>query len=605
MAIADEAAIAELEAELGYGDAPLVPTTEEELAKEEARVAEDARTQAAVDKALADAPSALEQLLYVSKHGRKGREKSAEEWVASESNPLRRINEEYAALAAEEAATEEAGRAPQVDPSTYLADIDPIIKGKAGQTEEDYLSGINRSIWMQGQIADKLGKIGDKQAQLIGLTTDYGTGEQETLADAKLRIQQKYVKDTQAYQARFDTNMEEAELMAQYPGASMDQIRLWKRQMEFDPHRAGFSPEAAKDMLRRKATAMKNLARAEEIDPNRAFGGVTSQILAGLAIGLGAWASSKSGRPNTALDLYKHAISTDILAQKEKFSHARGAPSRARSQYAFWMNRYDNERVATLGTAVAQYGAAANTIQKEIAQLKGGVQKDQALAIQGQLMSQRDKLKMELAKAALAAEQAQNSGITGIDGKPIRYSGPAKYDADARKTLRETGRRRAMANAALEQYREAFKKASAMKVVSDSRAAAFAARQALIARLGDVWDKGVLQEFEWEQLDSMLPGKHIAWAKWGINRVDAVLNELKSSFDSGFKAHIDSLSFYHQSGTGEYKGKVAGTGERGTAEESGLTPEQIKAWNRLQRKGMTTANKKLLLGTKSERASGG
>ena len=83
------------------------------------------------------------------------------------------------------------------------------------------------------------------------------------------------------------------------------------------------------------------------------------------------------------------------------------------------------------------------------------------------------------------------------------------------------------------------------------------------------------------------------------------MDELKSSFDSGFKAHIDSLSFYHQSGTGEYKGKVAGTGERGTAEESGLTPEQIKAWNRLQRKGMTTANKKLLLGTKSERASGG
>jgi hypothetical protein len=538
------------------------------------------------ERKLKSETSLMDQLLRSSDYNRERRERLAAERGETEAPP-------------------EPAADPGVETGAWRSEPDAEILGKAKETEDKYLSGINRQIWMQGQIGKKLGQIGDKQAELIGLKADYGAGFPETLADAKLRIQQKYVKDTQAYQARFDTNMEEAELMAQYPGASMDQIRLWKRQMEFDPHRAGFSPEAAKDMLRRKATAMKNLARAEEIDPNRAFGGVTSQILAGLAIGLGAWASSKSGRPNTALDLYKHAISTDILAQKEKFSHARGAPSRARSQYAFWMNRYDNERVATLGTAVAQYGAAANTIQKEIAQLKGGVQKDQALAIQGQLMSQRDKLKMELAKAALAAEQAQNSGITGIDGKPIRYSGPAKYDADARKTLRETGRRRAMANAALEQYREAFKKASAMKVVSDSRAAAFAARQALIARLGDVWDKGVLQEFEWEQLDSMLPGKHIAWAKWGINRVDAVLNELKSSFDSGFKAHIDSLSFYHQSGTGEYKGKVAGTGERGTAEESGLTPEQIKAWNRLQRKGMTTANKKLLLGTKSERASGG
>ena len=70
MANGNEAAIAALEAELGYGDAPLVPTTEEELAKEEARVAEDARTQAAVDKALASRPGALEQFLY----GEEGKE---------------------------------------------------------------------------------------------------------------------------------------------------------------------------------------------------------------------------------------------------------------------------------------------------------------------------------------------------------------------------------------------------------------------------------------------------------------------------------------------------------------------------------------------------
>jgi len=495
-----------------------------------------------------------------------------------------------------------------VDPSAWKAGLDPTIVGQAGQTQEDYLSGINRQIWMQGQIADKLGKIGDKQAALIGLKADYGAGFPETLADAKLRIQKKYQQDTQAYQERFEVNMGEAELMAQYPGASIDQVRLWKRQMEFDPHRVGFSPEAAKDMLRRKATAMRNLARAEEIDPNRAFGGVTSQILAGLSVSLGAWASSKSGRPNTALDLYKHAITNDIMAQKEKFSHARGAPARARSQYAFWMSRYDNERVATLGTAMAQYGAAANTIQKEIAQLTGGVQKDQALAIQGQLLSQRDKLKMELAKAALAAEQAQNSGITGIDGKPIRYTGPAigstSYNQKSHDKLEETGRRRAMANAALEQYRDAFKAASIMPL-TDSRKAAFAARQALIARLGDVWDKGVLQEFEWEQLDSMLPGGNISMAKIGINRVEAVLDELKSSFDAGFEAHIDSLSFYHQAGTGGFTGDVKGTGERGTAEGSGMTPEQVKAWNNLQRKGMTTAEKKLLMGFKSEREPSG
>tara|TARA_R100001530_G_scaffold17855_1_gene15386 strand:- start:8190 stop:10016 length:1827 start_codon:yes stop_codon:yes gene_type:complete len=582
MANGDEAAIAALEAELGLG-----PATEEGLAQEEAQVTEDARIQAAIEQDRATRQHPFSEFMFGTPEHQAAME--AERKLKSETSFMDQLlrSSDYnrgrrERLAAERGETE-APPEPAADPGVetgagWKAELDPEKLAKEKSTEEDYLSGINRQIWMQGQIGKKLGQIGDKQAELIGLKADYGAGFPETLADAKLRIQQKYVKDTQAYQARFDTNMEEAELMAQYPGASMDQIRLWKRQMEFDPHRVGFSPEAAKDMLRRKATAMKNLARAEEIDPNRAFGGVTSQILAGLAIGLGAWASSKSGRPNTALDLYKHAISTDILAQKEKFSHARGAPARERSQYAFWMNRYDNERVATLGTAVAQYGAAANTIQKEIAQLKGGVQKDQALAIQGQLMSQKNKLQMELAKAAMEAERAQNSEVNDLDGKPIRYTGPAKYNVKIRNDLAETGRKSHQATGALEQYRQAWKEVglSAMKP-TDKRAKLDAALQALIARLGDVWDKGVLQEFEWEQLNDMLPGS--SWPvfeRFGPDRVEAVLDELQKSFAGALNAHVDSLSNYQRQ-TGGFKGDVVSTGEQGAAAQQGVLNDKQKA----------------------------
>jgi hypothetical protein len=581
MANGDEAAIAALEAELGLG-----PVTEEGLALEEAQVTEDARIQAAIEQDRATRQHPFSEFMFGTPEHQAAME--AERKLKSETSFMDQLlrssdynRERRERLAAERGETEappEPAADPGVETGAWRSEPDAEILGKAKETEDKYLSGINRQIWMQGQIGKKLGQIGDKQAELIGLKADYGAGFPETLADAKLRIQQKYVKDTQAYQARFDTNMEEAELMAQYPGASMDQIRLWKRQMEFDPHRVGFSPEAAKDMLRRKATAMRNLARAEEIDPNRAFGGVTSQILAGLAVSLGAWASSKSGRPNTALDLYKHAITNDILAQKEKFSHARGAPARERSQYAFWMNRYDNERVATLGTAVAQYGAAANTIQKEIAQLKGGVQKDQALAIQGQLMSQKNKLQMELAKAAMEAERAQNSGINDIDGVNVRYTGPTKINFKIRNDLAETGRKSHQATAALEQYRQAWK-AVGLSVLkpSDKRARLDAALQALIARLGDVWDKGVLQEFEWEQLNDMLPGsKYPGWEKLGPDRVEAVLSELQKSFAGALNSHIDSLSNYQRQ-KGGFKGDVVSTGEQGASAQQGVLDDRQSA----------------------------
>ena len=448
------------------------------------------------------------------------------------------------------------------------------LKGDADAARDKYLSGIDQQIYRQGRIGSALGQLGDKQAELLGLKADYGAGFPETLPEAKARIHQQWVTDRQNYQERFDENMAEANLMAQYPGASIDQIKLWKRQLQGDEDRRpgsmirDISPESAKRVLAKKAAAMRNLAKAQEIDPNRAFGGVTSQVLAGLAVGLGAWASSRSGRPNTALDLYKHAIANDISAQKEKFAHARGQPGRLRGEYSFWMNRYNSDRVATLGTAVAKYGAAANGIQQQIAKLKGGIERDKALGIQGQLLSQKNKLEAALAKAAFEAEQAQNSGIMGFDGKPIRYTGPRGKDmTPANKTVHnalvETRVKSGKAIDALRQYKEAWE-SSKMLPGSESRSRVDTALQALVARLGDVWDKGVLQEFEFEQLMSMLPGGTSPfWESATWDRTDAVLEELKKSFHGAFEAHANSLSHYQFSGSSGF-GKGTTTGEKGS-----------------------------------------
>jgi len=576
MANGDEAAIAMLEEELGYLDGE---DLEGDLAMEESQVAEDARTQAAIEKDRESRPGALEQFLY-GEQGKAGRRPHLDFKLGE-----RPLGPTAATQSATQGATQkDAGL--DLDTGAWRTEPNEELTAKVKESEDKYLSGINRQIWMQGQIANKLGQIGEKQAELLGLTADYGTGEQETLAEAKLRIQKKWQENRQKYQARFDENMEEAQLMAQYPGATMDQIKLWKRQIEFDPHRVGFSPEAAKDMLRRKATAMRNLARASEINPNRAYGGVTSQILAGLAVSMGAWASSKSGRPNTALELYKFAIANDIDAQKENFRHKRGAPARARGEYAFWMNRYNDDRVATLGTAVAQYGAAANSIQKEIAQLKGGIQKDQALAIQGQLMSQKNKIQAALAKAAMEAEQRQFAGFNDFAGNPVRYTGPADVDVKARNAVTETARKSHIAIGALEQYREAWKKAGLALKPSDKRAALDAALQALVARLGDVWDKGVLQEFEWKQLNDMLPGSsYPALEKMGADRVDAVLDQLAKSFRGALTSHVGSLTHYHMP-EASFKGDAIGTGAQGSVTRSGRSADQQRVLDKRQAKAL-------------------
>ena len=462
--------------------------------------------------------------------------------------------------------------APPIDVSTekYMKGL----KGDADAARDKYLSGIDQQIYRQGRIARALGQLGDKEAELLGLKADYGAGFPETLPEAKARIHQQWVTDRQNYQERFDENMAEANLMAQYPGASIDQIKLWKRQLQLDEERRpgslirDMSGGAVNRMLAKKAAAMRNLAKAQEIDPNRAFGGVTSQVLAGLAVGLGAWASARSGRPNTALDLYKHAIANDISAQKEKFAHARGQPGRLRGEYAFWMNRYNSDRVAMLGTAVAKYGAAANGIQQQIAKLKGGIERDKALAIQGQLLTQKNKLEAALAKAALEAEQAQNSGIMGFDGKPIRYTGPRGKDkTPANKTVHnalvDTRVRSGKAIDALKQYKEVWER-SKMIPGTDARSEVNAALQALVARLGDVWDKGVLQEFEFEQLMGMLPGgKNPFWERATFNRTEAVLRELEKSFHGAFEAHANALSDYHLSGSSGF-GKASPTGEKGS-----------------------------------------
>ncbi len=559
MANGDESAIAMLEEELGYGDAPIVPTTEEELAKEEARVAEDARIQAAIEQDRRSRPSALkEKDDFWESFGWQGGKKSGGPLPSDTSG---------------DAAQQDAGVVPPPDgisTEKYMGGLED----KATDARDKYLSGIDQQIYRQGRIGSALGQLGDKQAELLGLTTDYGAGFPETLPEAKARIHQQWVTDRQNYQERFDGNMEEANLMAQYPGASIDQIKLWKRQLQGDEDRRpgsmirDISPESAKRVLAKKAAAMRNLAKAQEIDPNRAFGGVTSQVLAGLAVGLGAWASSRSGRPNTALDLYKHAIANDISAQKEKFAHARGQPGRLRGEYSFWMNRYNSDRVATLGTAVAKYGAAANGIQQQIAKLKGGIERDKALGIQGQLLSQKNKLEAALAKAAFEAEQAQNSGIMGFDGKPIRYTGPRGKDmTPANKTVHnalvETRVKSGKAIDALRQYKETWESSRKLPFTK-GRAKVNAALQALVARLGDVWDKGVLQEFEFEQLMSMLPGGTSPfWESATWDRTDAVLDELKKSFHGAFEAHANSLSHYQFSGSSGF-GKGTTTGEKGS-----------------------------------------
>lgn len=107
-------------------------------------------------------------------------------------------------------------------------------------------------------------------------------------------------------------------------------------------------PEASPE---EKAKAQTELDRYGQLDPRRALGGVGTQVLAAISIGLGAYGAAMTGGPNYAMQIIDKAIERDIVAQKDRFRNKRSAFFQEKDIYARKMGALKDEQAAELATA--------------------------------------------------------------------------------------------------------------------------------------------------------------------------------------------------------------------------------------------------------------
>ena len=418
-------------------------------------------------------------------------------------------------------------------------------KASTPSTPQMGTPGLDQAMSQLRRRARIQGQLGAIDADILQGRADYGTGQIESIQQARARMQQEFQEKSARYASQFEQDYEDAQLTARYPGMSLQQIKDDLELLSMDT--SDFSDEGEADILRKKAQAKRRLAKSQEIDPGRAFNNIGSKILASLAVGAGTWASARTGGKNVALDLYKSAIANDIAAQRDMFNQKRKAPGQARGEYAFFMNKLGNEQAATLATAATKYDQAIASLQSQSLKLKG---QDAQAALMGQvaqLQMQKDRIAQAAKQAAIQAQLANETSVPGMT-----YTGTGierkELEVKARKELQEKAAAYADVRGQLETLRDVFDDISKLPFVGQKDRTRFrVAREDLIARLGAVWDKGVLQEFEREQIEAVIPGANETFEKafFGSDRIDAMMNQFDKAEQNSYKAYAKGNRYFN------------------------------------------------------------
>jgi len=427
--------------------------------------------------------------------------------------------------------------------------------GKTAGTGVGTTSSVARSPRTSG-LDDQVMLAGEMAGIRAGLEEgfgDYGGDEPETRADAYARKRKEQVERREALSNRFEGNINDARMGAQYPGMDVEEVKLLQGvlQQTFNP--ADYdSPEEAdaarRSLTRQQASAKSRLRRAGEIQTDRAFGNIASKVIAALAIGVGAQAAAISGGKNVALDLYNDAISRDISAQRESFAHKRADPGRAQKEYAFLMEKLGNDEAATAATMAIQYDQAVQDLKKRAAAYP-------SLMESAKYKTTMDGLRQKAAESMMAAKKAkENLAVlqdTGIKG--LRWIGGEKGKTDdlSRKTRKE--RINDLLNKKLvtddairiiNDYESALKKINLIESPTSADLARLKPlTQGLVSQLGNLWGKGVLQKEEYKQVIGAIPGTSYARTAGFFNdRSEAAIDALRGLARGRFKTHVDALT---------------------------------------------------------------
>ena len=580
MANGDEAAIAALEAELGLG-----PVTEEGLALEEAEVAEDARTQAAIIQDRESRPGALEQFLY----GEQGKEAARKRLDAVGAfklgeQPLGPTIATTPGALPKKQTTEKSGSSVPGAVATGKPKPPPLTPPTPQTGGIDYQIGaIRRQQAALGDIAATEADIALGEG-FYGLTDAEGNPVKESIATARLRKEMAHREKVANWEGEFKGEMKDFSLRSRYSGAPLASVKSWQAVLDEDVRdttqwkRASLSEklDIEKQDRMKKARAQSRLDNASRIDPSGPFKGIVSKMMATFAIALGAKSSSLSGGPNQALQMYQMLVSNDVDAQKTNWQKRKGEYAEKKNEYGEMMERFGSEHAADLALAVLQYDKGIELLKGQVLKQQNRVTTAQMDVTIGGLIATKDQLENALKKEFFLMKQRESSGLADLEGNEIRYIGARKgieADPKDKEAIRDELTAATDIKQALDSYVEAAKDPEAWKWFGTAQAKAKGLREALIQMSSKFYGMGVLQEFEREVLNSVVPGGGTVTEKLitlftsgDQSRLDAYAEGLTRFINDKFHSKIDRFTHYET--TGRKRKRYASTGEKPESEKA-------------------------------------
>ena len=397
-------------------------------------------------------------------------------------------------------------------------------------------------------------------------------GKEETRSEAVARLRKGKDERDKVAMDRMEGYLIDAKLSARYPGLDLDEAKRLQGVMGRELNNEDYSTpqefiRAKQRHISDQASAKSKLRKATQIQTDRAFGNIAAKVVAALSIGAGAHAAVIGGGRNVAFDLYNNAIARDIAAQKEAFAHKRGAPGRAQKEYSFLMKKLGDEDAAIAGTLAIKYDLAVDDLRATAAKFPALMESEKYKEAMGKLEQGAADAKRASQMASRKAIMSQDSGAEGIKwigGTKLGLDEQVKTDREA---MVEVRRKANVVQGSLNRFKDALISASFLeKPWSEKHAQVKALREGLISELGVIWGKGVLQQFEREQIEAILPGEYPRF-EMGISsftdRINAGLNALTDAAEDKVRDTVQAYSHYEYVVPKRKRAWIRTTGERG------------------------------------------
>jgi hypothetical protein len=369
---------------------------------------------------------------------------------------------------------------------------------------------------------------GDRESELANLKAQEAAAKHKLVTD--------FSKD---YKERKDTFLKEyAQLRDEerYPNLNPEQIRNYKSILAKEPEK-NWSEEERQTLQTLKAQAQRRLDDGKKFYSEGPYRSLASKFIAAIAVGTGSWAAVRTGR-NPALELFQNAIKNDIIAQREEAARRTKRVGARVNAFDRINNIYKDELQTVLTLTGLHYGKAADLVKEKIEKVNSRAESQKLLGMYHELRRQEAAyLKKAQREHALA-----NAGID-IGVKGIKWVGPPgmKPDIKELRVIKD--------NASL--YHQYIRKLNELKGYSgkylwpksEELSKALAAWEAVISLAGALHDKGVLQEFEREKLEAVLPEPGTLKEK-ATGQLGAAVSQLKVEVEHDYRGYMEPRTHY-------------------------------------------------------------